>query len=219
MGGIGATRVFGAMLLIAGTVGLGAACQDKPLVDRFLEEHGGAKEDAGTASASGAPGRPSASAPSSASASAAHPMPPRPVPIGSSGPIQPSAPEDQQMMAIQYTIAMASPQPNDPVPDDAAVARFVEKLKPAVRGADKGKTPDDAVTLKGKRVIELNMAEGCTARTPENVLKGRAGISLDDAFQAGILVVMCRDNTWACHQSTRVREDVLCHAAPRRKKL
>ena len=63
------------------------------------------------------------------------------------------------------------------------------------------------------------MAEGCNARTPENVLKGRANISLNDAYQAGILVVMCRDNTWACHQSTRTPADVLCHAAPRRKKL
>src|SRR5262249_4109313 len=42
------------------------------------------------------------------------PMPPRPVPLGSSGPIQPNAPAERQMMTIAYTIAMVTPRGNDP---------------------------------------------------------------------------------------------------------
>ena len=39
--------------------------------------------------------------------------------------------------------------------------------------------------------------------------------SLKAAYEAGILVIACRDNKWECHQSTRDANDVLCHAAPR----
>jgi len=144
------------------------------------------------------------------------PMPPRPVPLGSSGPIQPSAPADQQMMAIQYTLAMVSPQSTDPILDKAYLEEIMKKLEAAVRTADKGKTPPNPVQpAKGNRKIEVNMGRGCTERVPSNLIAQRASSSLKAAYEAGILVISCRDNKWECHQSTRDPEDVLCHAAPR----
>jgi hypothetical protein len=59
------------------------------------------------------------------------------------------------------------------------------------------------------------MGKGCTERVPSNLIAQRANSSLKAAFEAGILVIACRDNKWECHQSTRDPEDVLCHAAPR----
>lgn len=164
---------------------------------------------------------PEAAAPT-ASASVAQapvkaPMPPRPVPIGSSGPIQPSAPADQQMMAIQYTLAMVSPRGGDPLVDHAYVDDLVKKLAVAVRTADKGKTPANPVVLeKGDRKIRVEMGHGCTDKVPANLVAQRAGSSLKDAYRAGVLVVSCHDDKWECHQSTRDPDDVLCHAAPRR---
>lgn len=144
-------------------------------------------------------------------------MPPRPVPLGSSGPIQPSAPVDQQMMAIQYTIAMVTPRGTDPFVDKEYVERIVKKLEVAVRTADKGKTPPNPVKAnKGNRKLEVDMGKGCNENVPENLLHQRAGSSLKEAYEAGVLVISCHDDKWECHQSTRIPEDVLCHAAPRR---
>ena len=144
-------------------------------------------------------------------------MPPRPVPLGSAGPIQPSAPPDQQMMAIQYTIAMVTPRGTDPLVDKDYVERIVKKLEAAVRTADKGKTPPNPVKAnKGNRKLEADMGKGCNERVPENLLHQRAGSSLKEAYEAGVLVISCHDDKWECHQSTRIPEDVLCHAAPRR---
>ncbi|XXX82170.1 hypothetical protein WMF30_25755 [Sorangium sp. So ce134] len=160
---------------------------------------------------------PSAAAPPAATQAAKREMPPRPVPIGSSGPIQPSAPAEQQMMAIQYTLAMVSPQPTDPLVDKPYLEGILPKLAAAVRTADKGKTPPNPVkATKGNRKIEVDMGKGCTERTPSNLLAQRAGSSLKEAYDAGILVVSCHDALWECHQSTRDPDDVLCHAAPRR---
>lgn len=144
------------------------------------------------------------------------PMPPRPVPLGSSGPIQPSAPPEQQMMAIAYTLAMVTPRGADPLTADKAyTADIVQKLAVAVRGADKGKTPPDPVKLqKGDRKIEVQMGKGCTDRIP-GMLAQRAGTTLKAAYEAGVLVISCHDDKWECHQSTRDVADVLCHAAPR----
>ncbi|MDC0745726.1 hypothetical protein [Polyangium mundeleinium] len=144
-------------------------------------------------------------------------MPPRPVPLGSAGPIQPSAPPDQQMMAIQYTIAMVTPRGTDPLVDKDYVERTLKKLEAAVRTADKGKTPPNPVKAnKGNRKLEVDMGKGCNERVPENLLHQRAGSSLKEAYEAGVLVISCHDDKWECHQSTRIPEDVLCHAAPRR---
>ena len=66
----------------------------------------GAASAAVTASAA-----PTAAPTATATAAAAkRQMPPRPFPLGSSGPLQPSAPPEQHMMAIGYTIAMVGPE-------------------------------------------------------------------------------------------------------------
>ncbi len=120
------------------------------------------------------------------------------------------------MMAIQYTLAMVSPQSTDPIVDKAYLEEIMKKLEAAVRTADKGKTPPNPVQpAKGSRKIEVNMGRGCTERVPSNLIAQRANSSLKAAYEAGILVIACRDNKWECHQSTRDPEDVLCHAAPR----
>ena len=144
------------------------------------------------------------------------PMPPRPVPLGSSGPVQPSAPPEQQMMAIAYTLAMVTPRGADPLTADKAYTEeIVPKLAGAVRTADKGKTPPDPVKLqKGNRKIEVQMGKGCTDRVPSFLMQ-RAGTTLKAAYDAGVLVISCHDDKWECHQSTRDVADVLCHAAPR----
>lgn len=144
------------------------------------------------------------------------PMPPRPVPLGSSGPIQPSAPPEQQMLAISYTLAMVTPRGNDPLTADKAYTdEVVKNLAGAVRGADKGKTPPDPVKLqKGNRKIEIQMGKGCTDRIPSMLIQ-RASSTLKAAYEAGVLVISCHDDKWECHQSTRDSADVLCHAAPR----
>ena len=143
-------------------------------------------------------------------------MPPRPIPLGSSGPIQPNAPADQQMMAIAYTLAMVTPRGNDPLTADKSYTdEVVKKLEVAVRGVDKGKTPPDPVKLqKGNRKIEIQMGKGCTDRVP-GMLAQRAGTTLKAAHDAGVLVISCHDDKWECHQSTGDPVDVLCHAAPR----
>jgi len=206
--------VMGAAILAVGALHLVTACESKPsLEERYAET------TAASSSASAPRASTSAKPQAAASASANRPKVPRPVPIGSSGPIQPNAPQEQQMMAIQYCIAMASPTPADPIFDEAAATAIVKKLRPAVRSADRGKTPDVPASLEGKRVIALEMANGCTAKAPANILTARAGVPLRDAYDAGILVIKCHDNKWACHQSTRTPEDVLCHAAPRRQPL
>ena len=141
---------------------------------------------------------------------------PRPFPLGSSGPVQPSAPPEQQMMAIGYTIAMLAPQGTDPLVGQPKVEEIVNKLGGVVRGADRGKTPPNPVkATKGNRKIEIQMGKGCTDRIPSNLLVQRANIPMQTAYEAGILVVMCHDDKWECHQSTRDSDDVLCLAAPR----
>jgi hypothetical protein len=169
------------------------------------------------ASESAAPATSTSAAPTTAASVAAAPMPPRPVPIGSSGPIQPSAPAETQMMAIAYTLAMVTPRGNDPLTvDKAYFDDIVKKLEAAVRTADKGKTPPNPVKgEKGNRKIEILMGKGCTDKVPANLIAQRAGSSLKAAYDAGVLVIACHDDKWECHQSTRDPNDVLCHAAPR----
>lgn len=144
-------------------------------------------------------------------------MPPRPVPLGSSGPIQPNAPEQDQIMAIQYTLAMVAIQNGDPpIVDQEYLDRMKKKLADAVRTADKGTTPPNPIKFdRGNRKIEVQMGKGCLDSTPLNLLHQRAGSSLEEAYKAGVLVISCHDNKWECHQSTRIPEDVLCHYAPR----
>lgn len=159
---------------------------------------------------------PTATATAAATAAVKRQMPPRPFPLGSSGPLQPSAPPEQHMMAIGYTIAMVGPEPSDALVDKAYVDEMVTKLETAARTADKGKTPPNpAKALNGNRRLHVDLGKGCTERLPSNLVAQRAGSSLKAAFDAGVLVISCRDQKWECHQSTRDSTDVLCLAAPR----
>ncbi|MBI4704909.1 MAG: hypothetical protein HY744_27710 [Deltaproteobacteria bacterium] len=201
---------------------LGGCEERKPLVDRFLDEQSAAPAGSASAPAASARAAASASAPASASASAAASasagapkMPPRPLPLGSSGPVRHTDPPEQQMMAITYTFAMAAPHPTDPLVDKEAVEAILGKVRKVVR-PEPGTTAEQTVQLKGAgRVIEVLMEKGCTARTPKSLLVSRAGVSIDQAFRAGLLVIKCNDEKWACHQSVREPKDVLCHTAPR----
>lgn len=178
---------------------------------------------AATASATAAP-TPTATAeptatvkPTATAAASGPPLPPRPVPMGSSGPIQPGDPAEKQMMAIAYTLAMVQPRGNDALTVDSAyLTEVTKKLEGAVRTADKGKTPPNPVkATRGNRKIEVDMGKGCTDRVPSMMIQ-RAGSSIKAAYEAGVLVISCHDDKWECHQSTRDPGDVLCHAAPRR---
>ncbi len=207
-------RTAVALLGLATLLGLSGCDDDKKPAS------GAAPSGSPSVTSSGAPAAtaaPTASTPApTASVTAAIPMPPRPVPLGSSGPIQPSAPADQQMMAITYTLAMVQPRGNDPLTvDKTYLEDTLKKLEGAVRTTDKGKTPPNpAKATRGSRKIELEMGKGCTDRVPSSLIQ-RAGSSLKGAYEAGVLVIACHDDKWECHQSTRDPNDVLCHAAPR----
>jgi hypothetical protein len=202
------TRLLGPALMSAALLGCGDTKAPAP-----------AAGPTATASAAAvAPAAQTASAQPAATAPARRQMPPRPVPIGSSGPVQPSDPPEQQMMAITYTLAMVAPQSTDPLVDKAYIDAIIPKLAAAVRTADKGKTPPDPVKMaKGNRKIEVDMGKGCTDRLPSNLIAQRANSSLKAAYDAGVLVISCHDDKWECHQSTRDPDDVLCHAAPRNR--
>jgi hypothetical protein len=211
------SRLNAALVILFGTVGSGwlVGCEQRPSLEKRFNE---ARNDTATASAAAPSPKTSASAVATASAPPqARRMPPRPLPLGSSGPIQPTAPVDQQMKTSQYIKAMAAAQTADPFVDEAALEGMVNKLAPLVSAAG-GKTSGSAAhSERDGRIIGLNMARGCTAKMPK-VLLSRAGLSLQDVYGAGVMVVKCHDKKWACHQATRVPEDVLCHAAPRRRR-
>jgi hypothetical protein len=189
-----------------------------PLVAAACDGKKGGPAAGGTASTATAAVTATATAPASAAApipTAKREMPPRPFPVGSSGPVQPSAPQEQQMMAIGYTIAMVSPQGGDPIVDKAYVEETLKKLEGAIRGADKGKTPPNpARAMSGNRRLHVEMGKGCIDRLP-SMLAQRAGSSLKAAYDAGVLVISCHDDKWECHQATRDPADVLCVASPR----
>lgn len=205
-----------APLLASGLLLALAACgDDKPAPGASTS--GAATSTAQATGAASATAAPTATPSATASAAPVIPMPPRPVPIGSSGPIQPSAPAEQQMMAIAYTLAMVQPRGNDPLTiDKVYLDDIVKKLESAVRTTDKGNTPPNPVKgARGNRKIEMDMGKGCTDRIPASLIQ-RAGSTLKGAYDAGVLVLSCHDDKWECHQSTRDPKDVLCHAAPRR---
>jgi hypothetical protein len=203
-----------AALLLPVTALLALAACDDPKKPASGAAASAAATAAAPASAT-ASAAPTATATATATA-ATTPMPPRPVPIGSSGPIQPADPADKQMMAITYTLAMVQPRGNDPLTvDKSYLDEVMKKLETAIRTSDKGKTPPNPVQAnRGNRKIEVNMGRGCTDLIPSSIIQ-RAGSSLKAAYEAGVLVISCHDDKWECHQSTRDPKDVLCHAAPR----
>lgn len=197
--------------LLAASLLFAAGCDDPPKAAEATP----ASATASATPAVTASAAPTAAAKPAATASAA-PMPPRPVPIGSSGPIQPSDPAEKQMMAIAYTLAMVQPRGNDPLTADGDyLAEITKKLETAVRTFDKGKTPPNPIkSTRGNRKLEIEMGKGCADRVPSQLIQ-RAGSSVKAAYEAGVLVISCHDDKWECHQSTRDPNDVLCHAAPR----
>ncbi len=183
------------ILLLAAT-----SCEKRP----SLEERVLGKDTSSAASASTT----SSSRPKPKPTAKPRKMPPRPVPVGSHGPVQPSDPPQLQMMAIQYTLAMLAPQPSDPSPDKAAIDAIAKKI--GVGGVS-------AFGEKGHRLLTINMKRACKPDTPKQMAQTRGGVSLEGLHKLGVNVIKCHGNKWACHQSTRNPKDVLCHAAPRRR--
>jgi hypothetical protein len=146
-------------------------------------------------------------------------MPERPIPkpqtmVGS------GAPEETQMKAIGYMVAMRAPRPDDAPADEAYATDLVTKLKPVALAMDKG--PDKAkwnrVEMQAKgRQIDILMSDGCDAKAPFNAVAQRLNIPLATLLSHGILVIRCNDTKHQCLQSVRDQDDVLCTTAPRHK--
>jgi hypothetical protein len=160
---------------------------------------------------------PRASASASAAASVA--MPERPVPKPQTM-VSQTAPEEVQMKAIAYMVAMRAPHPDDAPADDAFATDLVEKLKPIAlgmdRGSDKGKW-NRVERIASGRQIDIYLSEGCDDRAPFNAVAQRANVPLSTLLAHGVLVVRCNDQKRQCLQSTRDPSDVLCTTAPRHK--
>jgi hypothetical protein len=131
-----------------------------------------------------------------------------------------SAPEETQMKAIGYMVAMRAPHPDDAPADEAYATELVTKLKPVVlamdRGADKAKWNRVEMVAKGRQ-IDLLMSDGCDAKAPFNAVTQRLNVPLATLLSHGILVVRCNDTKHQCLQSVRDPDDVLCTTAPRHK--
>jgi len=154
-----------------------------------------------------------------ASASASVPMPERPVPKPQTL-VSQTAPEEVQMKAIAYMVAMRAPHPDDAPADDAFAKDLVEKLKPVALGMDRG--PDKAKWNRVERIasgrqIDIYLSEGCDEKAPFNAVVQRANVPLSTLLSHGVLVVRCHDQKRQCLQSTRDPTDVLCTTAPRHK--
>lgn len=146
-------------------------------------------------------------------------MPERPVPKPETM-VSQSAPDDVQMKAMTYMIAMRAPHPDDPNPDEAYATELMNKLKPISlsidTGPDKGKW-NRAEVSAGGRQIDLYMSLGCDPKMPFNALVQRANVPLATARAHGVLVVRCYDTKKQCLQSTRDPDDVLCTTVIRHK--
>ena len=146
-------------------------------------------------------------------------MPERPVPRGQTM-VSMTAPEDVQMKAIAYMVAMRSPHAGDANADPAYAADLVTKLKPIVlgmdKGADKAKFNRVEVVANGRQ-IDLLMAGGCDEKTPQRAVVGGAGVQFATLVSHGVLVVRCNDTKIQCLQSTRDPDDVLCTTGLRHK--
>jgi hypothetical protein len=146
-------------------------------------------------------------------------MPERPVPKPQTM-VGAGAPEETQMKAIGYMVAMRAPHADDAPADEAYATELVGKLKPVALAMDKG--PDKAkwnrveMVAKGRQ-IDLYMSDGCDAKAPFNAVVQRLNTPLATLLSHGILVVRCNDTKHQCLQSVRDQDDVLCTTAPRHK--
>jgi hypothetical protein len=146
-------------------------------------------------------------------------MPERPVPKPQTMVTQ-NAPEEVQIKAIAYMVAMRAPRQDDASADEAYAADLVNKLKPVVLAMDKG--PDkqrwNRVEMVAKgRQIDMYMEGGCDAKAPFNAVAQRLNVPLTTLLNHGILVLRCNDTKQQCLQSVRDADDVLCTTAPRHK--
>jgi hypothetical protein len=154
-----------------------------------------------------------------AAPAASVPMPERPIPKGQTM-VGAGAPEETQIKAIAYMVAMKAPHPDDAAADEAYATDLVNKLKPVVLSMDKG--PDKAkwnrvdMIAKGRQ-IDMLMSDGCDAKAPFNAVAQRLNIPLATLLSHGVLVLRCNDTKHQCLQSVRDPEDVLCTTAPRHK--
>jgi len=146
-------------------------------------------------------------------------MPERPIPKPQTM-VGAGAPQETQLKAIGYMVAMRAPRPDDAPADEAFATDLVAKLKPVVLAMDKG--PDKAkwnrVEMQAKgRQIDLLMSDGCDAKAPFNAVAQRLNIPLSTLLSHGVLVIRCNDTKHQCLQSVREQDDVLCTTAPRHK--
>jgi hypothetical protein len=164
-----------------------------------------------------------AAAPREAGASPSPPtsvaMPERPVPKPQTMVTQ-NAPEEVQIKAIAYMVAMRAPHQDDANADETYATDLVNKLKPIVLAMDKG--PDkprwNRVEMVAKgRQIDMYMSDGCDAKAPFNAVAQRLNVPLTTLLNHGILVLRCNDTKHQCLQSVRDADDVLCTTAPRHK--
>lgn len=163
--------------------------------------------------------KPSATVADAGAPDAAAPMPERPVPKPQTM-VSASAPQETQMKAIGYMVAMRAPRPDDPPADDGYAADLVAKLRPVALAMDKG--PDKAKwnrveMVASGRQIDILLSEGCDAKAPFNAVVQRLNVPLSTLLSHGILVVRCNDRKRQCLQSVRDQDDVLCTTAPRHK--
>jgi hypothetical protein len=154
-----------------------------------------------------------------AAASASVAMPERPIPKPQTM-VGAGAPEETQMKAIAYMVAMKAPHPDDAPADAAYATDLVAKLKPVVLAMDRG--PDKAKwnrieMVGGGRQIDLFMSDGCDAKAPFNAVVQRLNTPLSTLLSHGVLVIRCNDTKHQCLQSVRDQDDVLCTTAPRHK--
>lgn len=199
-------------LILLSSIGCDKDEKAKELTQSVAGDGGGAPP---VASASAPP--PAVDAGPAAPASVA--MPERPIPRPQTT-VGMTMPEEVQMKAIAYMVAMRSPHPGDASADPAYAADLATKLKPIIlgmdKGADKAKFNRVEVVANGRQ-LDLLMAGGCDAGTPKRAVVGGAGVQLATLASHGVLVVRCNDVKFQCLQSTRDPEDVLCTTAPRHK--
>lgn len=151
-------------------------------------------------------------------APASYAMPERPVPKPETM-VSQSAPEETQMKAMTYMVAMRAPHPDDPVADEAFATETMNKLKPISLGMDTG--PDKSrwnrmEVIAGGRQIDMYMSLGCEPKTPFNAAS-KANLPLAMLRARGVLVLRCYDTKKQCLQSTRDPDDVLCTTVIRHK--
>lgn len=146
-------------------------------------------------------------------------MPERPIPKPQTM-VSSSAPEETQMKASGYMVAMRAPRPDDAPADEAFTTDLVAKLKPVVlamdKGADKAKWNRVDVVAQGRQ-IDMLMSSGCDAKAPFNAVVQRLNVPLTTLLSHGVLVLRCNDTKIQCLQSVRDKDDVLCTTAPRRR--